>query len=429
MLPRMRRSSRLRFCFFAILGVACSSSKVDVQGPPSAGGAPLPCAVDAVIDAQCRQCHSSPPKFGAPMALLTSGDMNVAARTDHAKKVYELVGTRIHDDAKPMPQAPNARLSAGDTKIIDDWIAAGAPPGNVACASVADGGAGDSGTSPLTCDVHDALVSMSPWTMPSATDDVYVCYGFDVTVGQKRHVVAIGPNIDNSKIVHHALLFQSPSTVSGVPAPCSSGGAVGWRILYGWAPGGKNIELPAEAGFPEQGVTHYVVQIHYNNVNHLAGEKDSSGFTLCTTDQLRANDADVMAFGSESFTIPAQSKKNMTCSVTVPSTFNGLHMFAALPHMHKIGNVIATTNGADDMGAQLNWDFQNQVWFPINTVLHTGDVVKTRCAWTNTTTSPVGFGPNTNDEMCYSFTMYYPRVTTALFNWQLPSATSTCVDN
>ncbi|MEO6418433.1 MAG: peptidylglycine alpha-amidating monooxygenase, partial [Polyangiaceae bacterium] len=349
----MSRSSVLRLAFasISILGFACSAKDVTQDsGPPSVGGDPLPCAVDAVIDANCRQCHSSPPKFGAPMALITSGDMNVAAHTDHAKKVYELVGTRIHDDAKPMPQAPNPRLSAGDTKIIDDWIAAGAPAGTVACASSADGGGGDSGTSPLACDVHDTLVSTSPWEMPMTTEDEYVCYGFDVTVAQKRHVVAMGPNIDNSKIVHHALLFQAPNTVSGVPAPCQSGGGVGWRILFGWAPGGKNIELPPEAGFPEEKTTHYVVQVHYNNVNHLVGEKDSSGFTLCTTDQLRPNDADVMAFGSEKFTIPAQSKKDMTCSITVPSQYNGLHLFSSLPHMHKIGSVIATTNGAADLG-------------------------------------------------------------------------------
>ncbi len=38
----------------------------------------------------------------------------------------------------------------------------------------------------------------------------------------------------------------------------------------------------------------------------------------------------------------------------------------------------------------------------------------------------VKFGETTVEEMCYSFTMYYPKVQQALWSWALPAVTSTC---
>ena len=61
---------------------------------------------------------------------------------------------------------------------------------------------------------------------------------------------------------------------------------------------------------------------------------------------------------------------------------------------------------------------------PVTATLHGGDVIKTRCAWNNTTDQTVQFGENTENEMCFSFTMYYPRVT--LPSWMAPAAISTC---
>ena len=55
-----------------------------------------------------------------------------------------------------------------------------------------------------------------------------------------------------------------------------------------------------------------------------------------------------------------------------------------------------------------------------------GDVITTRCAWKNTTGADVKYGEKTADEMCYSFTTYYPRVDSSLWSWALPAASSTC---
>jgi hypothetical protein len=52
--------------------------------------------------------------------------------------------------------------------------------------------------------------------------------------------------------------------------------------------------------------------------------------------------------------------------------------------------------------------------------------VSTRCYWENPTSSTVGFGEDTSDEMCYSFALYYPKIEAAQFHWTLPAAASQC---
>jgi hypothetical protein len=398
-------------------------------------GTPLPCDVDDVLARRCRTCHVNPPEHGAPMPLLFQENLDAPARSDPSRKVYELVHERIHDDAFPMPQPPNARLDERDMKTLDDWIAKGAPH---ATSCAADGGTPlpDSGPPILTActpDMH--MKPSSAWVMPETTDDVYVCYGFDITPGVKRHVTAIAPIVQNGAIVHHALLYQADTAVDSKPTVCDPGGATKWRIVYGWAPGGLAMELPPEAGFALEGTTHYVAQIHYSNLTHLANQADATGFDLCTTDQLRPNDADVLAFGSMNFEIKPHSTLDTTCSITLPTLIPKVHVFSAFPHMHQLGKSIGTTvlpagGGAPiDLGGQAHWNFANQLWFPLDTMVGGGDTVQTRCAWTNPGDKPVSFGSATSDEMCYSFTAYYPKIKFPQWSWALPANGSTCQEN
>jgi len=410
-----------------LASVACSSESAS----GSAGVVPaLPCAVDAVLVASCQKCHSSPPQFGAPMPLVTYADLQAPARSNPSQKVYEVVETRIHDTAAPMPQPPNPPLDAADTATIDSWVAAGAPSGTATC-SAPDAGVNPANVS-LSCTPDTHLIGASPWAMPPNTTDIYVCYGVNLNLTSKRQVIGIAPRVDNHSIVHHALLFQSDTPVSSTPAPCNSGGATNWRIVHGWAPGGQPFNLPPEAGFAEDQTTNYVVQVHYNNINELTNQTDTSGFDLCSTDELRPNDADVLAFGTVNFTIPPHDGLDITCSVPIPEELGGLHVIAAFPHMHELGKEIETSiyragaGSAIDLGDQPTWNFQSQLWFPLEQTVNAGDVVKTRCAWENTTDAPVSFGPYTEDEMCYSFTMYYPKITNAKWYWGAPALKSTC---
>jgi hypothetical protein len=415
------------------------SGKPAVPGETQVPGT-LPCDVDKVLADNCRKCHSDPTEFGALMPLVSMTDLHRAARTDAARKVYELVPARVADDAKPMPPYPNARLSAADRAILSGWSAAGAPAGTTA----------DCGNKPpkvdpgVACKPDLSIGPATPYAMDAAAGDEYVCYGVELSRPTPTHVTAFAPRIDNTKIVHHVVLFEAASAVSTTPTKCSAGGSLQWRMVMGWAPGGKGLELPPEAGFPLKttgaGTTHYVVQTHYSNPQALAGQTDKSGFDLCT-EPPRKYEADVLAFGTQSIDMPAGAAAyEKVCSITVPQQLSGLHLIASMPHMHQLGTDMATQllaggagGAASDLGTVTGWSFNSQAWIGIKgapgetgAITKTNDVIKTRCAWKNTTGAQVKFGEKTSDEMCYSFTVYYPKVQSAIWSWASPSITSQC---
>ncbi len=410
---------------------ASPDAGVDAAGAAESGAqvsTGLPCDVDAVLQTHCRKCHASTPVYGAPMPLVTHADLTAPAKSDPSKKVYELVVQRIRDDAKPMPQPPNARLAAGEMATLDGWVGAGAPRSGDACS-----GDADAGSQALACTPDLSVAPAAPWTMPQTATNEYVCYGMEVTAGAAKHVVALTPRVDNAKIVHHILLFQTDAAYPSTPQKCSPGGSLQWKLMFGWAPGGKNLQLPPTVGYPlaASGPSHFVVQVHYNNVSGLTGEKDTSGFDLCTAPP-RANEADVLAFGTQKIDIPPNASKETTCTLDVPPALAGVHILAAMPHMHQLGTSIETKlvpagGGPEvDLGTASSWDFNNQSWLPVDATIGANDVVRTKCAWTNTTGARVKFGENTEDEMCYSFSMYYPRIQSSLWTWAAPALISTC---
>jgi hypothetical protein len=404
-----------------------------VSIPP--GATPLPCDVDAVLQAHCQSCHQNPPINAAPMPLLTWQQLQAPSHSDPSTPVYKMVGKRIHDDQAPMPQPPNPRLSSADTATLDTWIAAGGPAGAEAC--VGDASLPDASPPPAQCTTDNVMLAPSqPWAMPTADNDDYVCYGVTLpaAAGVTNHVIGVTPRIVNNKIVHHVLLFQADAPMSSVPTKCSAGGSLQWRIVYGWAPGGTAMQTPPNVGFPYDNSTNWVVQVHYNNVNHLANETDTSGFSFCSTDQPVKYDSDVVAFGTQNISIPANGKLDETCTLTVPSLFSGIHVFSAFPHMHQLGTAIETVQtlaggGVIGLGKNDPWNFNNQLWFPVDSVITQGDTISTRCVWQNDTSQPVSFGQNTENEMCYSFTAYYPRVTAAFWSWALPAIQAQCTPN
>lgn len=392
----------------------------------SSGGGPsgtLPCDVDAVLAKNCRQCHSTSPQYGAPMPLVTYADLHAPAVSAPDRKVYELVKERIHDDVHPMPQPPNQRLSAADTATIDAWVASKAPAGTSECTN---NPTTDGGVAALNCTPDQLIRPGAKYTVPK-TDDIYVCYGFDTNATSKRHVIAAGPRIDNTKVVHHVLLYQANATVSPTPTPCGAGGGQGWRLVTGWAPGGKNLELPPEAGFAEEsGTTHWAIQIHYNNAQGLDGQTDETGYDLCSTDQLRPNDADILATGTADITIQPRSTRTSTCTLDVPAQFGNINVISSWAHMHRLGKAQYAKrqrNGeVTDILNAPSYDFNTGATAQnVRVDVKAGDRIETMCKWTNKTDQTVKFGEGTGDEMCFAFLTYYPKITQPGFNWYVPS--------
>jgi len=422
-------------------GGASSSGGASSGGASSSGGSSggssaasaLPCDVDAVLKTKCQSCHGASPDFGASVPLVTHADLTKAF-TKGSGKVYEAVLARVKDAARPMPPQPNPHLADKDVATLESWVKAGAPSSTETC-----GGADVPSEKPLPCTADQTLVAAQPFTMQAGAPlDQYVCFGFDVNVAAKRHITALGPKVDNKKILHHILLFQTSQAYSTTPKACAAFGSASWKLVAGWAPGGGNLELPVEAGFPEEkGTTHWVVQLHYNNALNLPGATDRSGYQLCTTDKLRPNDAGVLAFGSTNFNLPPRATTAVTCDYTLnDNRFNGVKFFNASPHMHTRGLSMSTVKlagGAQEtIFDQPNFSFENQSNYPITKTGKKGDVFRTTCTYKNTGDTAVKFGEGTGDEMCFDFLAYYPAIPDQtllglpVFTWVTPSAGAKC---
>lgn len=211
---------------------------------------------------------------------------------------------------------------------------------------------------------------------------------------------------------------------------------VGVEAALRLGPGTPPHVLPDEAGFPiDAGETvHFVLQIHYNNLGGLAGETDQSGIDLCTTESLRPHDADIMALGGIfNDTIPPMSTATASCSLPIPAQvdpFFPVTIFQSWPHMHVSGKAlhswIENGDGTTPLVDVDDYDFNYQVTYPNDVQLKVGDTVRTTCTWQNTTASPKGFGEDTNDEMCFNFVSYYPRIESSFWQWLLPAYSASC---
>lgn len=411
---------------------ACSSTTSDAT---AASGMPS-CDVQATLVNRCQSCHSDPPKFGAPMPLVTRGDLLAKSSRDSSKTVADRSVARMRDPQSPMPQAPNPRATDAEIAALESWINAGTPENTAACATPPTDASAPPPGDKLACAPDVTLKAPTPFEMPQETEDEYVCYGVDLPgAAQKRHVIGFDAHIDNTSIVHHILVFEAPATEAATPHKCKDIFPIDWKLIYAWAPGTKPYNLPPEAGYPlDAGATsHYVVQIHYSNLKRLAGQKDATGVDLCTTPTLRPNDADLIAVGGDKFTLPPKAKTTIECSLKIPQNKDKfpITVFRGWPHMHQLGAAFSTkvnhANGtSSSLGEVATWDFYNQIGYPMNVQVGAGDTVVTRCTWNNTTSERVNFGEKTGDEMCYNFVTYYPKTNLQAFSGVIPAAISDC---
>jgi len=401
-------------------------------GTGTGGSSALPCDVELVVREKCQLCHAAQPLYGAPMPLVNAKDFAAPGQSDPSKTMAQLVSERIHDPDKPMPPRPTGPLDAAALETLDAWLIEGAPGGKTPCSTMSGGG-GSSGGGTVACVPDVKLRAATAYKMPKLKADQYVCYGADIAVAEKRHIIGVVPAIDNEVIVHHMLLYETDTARSPTPSVCGPAGPTNGRLVSVWAPGAQALELPPQAGMPLDGTKHYVIQLHYSNLMKLSGQTDLSGFDICTTTNLRANDADILAFGTLNINIPAHGSSDRTCDLIIPPELPKINVFAAGPHMHTYGKFISgevlhSSGDPYTLATRNPWSFDSQYWDAVSTTVSPGDTVRVRCAWNNPTATPVLFGEKTTDEMCYVFAAYWPRITLPQWNWQATAVFANCTD-
>jgi len=125
---------------------AASNGGAEVgSGGATAAGEGLPCEVSLLLTKYCATCHSSPPKAGAPQALLTYANLNALAVTAPTEKLAAFSVTRMQNGT--MPPKPFPAPTASEIATFKAWV--------------------DSGMPMTTCGMDlDAGVPMNPYDTP-----------------------------------------------------------------------------------------------------------------------------------------------------------------------------------------------------------------------------------------------------------------------
>lgn len=437
----MRRLRPASFLVPVALVAACSpdssTSSPSSSGPAAQGatGTPLPCDVSEALT-RCRDCHSSPTRFGAPMSLVTYEDL--VRDTPSTPGVSTLVRAleRMKSSDRPMPPVPRERASFAEYGPLDAWLERGFPPGDPA-AKCAPATSPDGGAVTPTCEPDLPLRPASPYSLAEGTEDVYVCYGVEVPApAGKRQVTGIVPRVDDTAVVHHIVVFEADKPESTKPHKCKDIFPIDWKAIYAWAPGAPPYMLPEEAGFPmaEGAPTHLVVQVHYSNLKHEAGHVDATGVDLCTTETPRKYDADIMWIGGFDFSLPPHRSSTVECTFDWGHNWDKylpLQIVQSWPHMHQLGRKLTTDLVRADgttvpLGHADPFSFFDQAGYAVDATVSNGDRFVTRCTWENTTDQTVVWGEETHQEMCFNLLTYYPRIPLPQFSGPAASYLSDC---
>ena len=392
-------------------------ASADAGGSASSGSSSW-CQAKAIFDKSCLACHDGKGSSGTPMGLTKYEDYVAPAPVSSGKKVYEAIGARLHDSARPMP--PKGNLSSADLALLDAWIAAGAPPGDPTKPCVNNG----------VREPYD-----TPWPPPGGCDAMYklTAHGtggvgtpfvvqprgethpqvqWDAPWGnEKVQAIAFRPITDNKLVLHHWILYSNQGNTA-----VGGGGA----FLTGWAPGDdERPPMPADVGLEmPTGAGSLRLDMHYNSLTATEAENDQSGVEVCVVKgaNLRKNPAAVtMSLAVFGFPLAPANKTNheatAVCNVTAKQP---VHIMTAAPHAHRLavstrftvkkkdGREIVMLDHPFIYGEQGSYGLEEEA------IVETGDKITTTCVYTNMTNQNVNFGPNTADEMCFNFAMYYP---------------------
>jgi hypothetical protein len=354
------------------------------------------------------------------MPLVTWDDTQRPSISNPAEPVWKRMKARLHDAKSPMP--PVTPLATSDLAALDAWLDAGAPRAEGTCVSRADAGPQPaSGPDALPCPRSEQRTFLAHGAGPGGKFHVdqnggneYACFSWRSPFGTPTEATAFAPVIDDKRVVHHWILYQTASQQpDGQFGPCNMPSDA--RFVAGWAPGGGNTVLPTDVGQDLQGASgSFILQLHYWNVAGYADANDASGVAFCTTTTPRPHAAAVVALGTLNISIPPHTPDYVATATCTDKATSEIHIIRTAPHMHTHGTSFKTeilraaSSALDTLVDVPRWDFNNQAGREVDVLLNPGDVLRTQCHYTNAGDTTITFGERTEDEMCFNFVLVWP---------------------
>ncbi|XP_064390589.1 peptidyl-glycine alpha-amidating monooxygenase-like isoform X2 [Halichondria panicea] len=259
----------------------------------------------------------------------------------------------------------------------------------------------------------------SPDSPPKHND--YMCVGVSLP-RENSYIVGYEPRAD-SRVVHHMLMFGCPGSVpqntwscKSTPSVCPNGGY--GKILYAWALNASGLQLPQDVGMqigPSVKVMSLVIQIHYGHPETVPDLEATSqeSVVLHTSKERQKNVAGIYIMGGTN-SLEAGKKEVFSDSACKFAGPNNIYPFAFRTHSHSLGHqivgyIVKPEGKWELIGTRSPQDAQT--FYPAaspSLEVVKGDTLALRCVFnTLEKTHTVRMGPDSEDEMCNFYIMYY----------------------
>lgn len=317
-----------------------------------------------VINEHCAPCHR--PGGSAPFSLLT-----YEALRPRAREVVDAVVRRQmppwKPDDPPGTFLGDRRLTASQVDLFRQWLAAGAPQGDVAGAPVPpdDGTPWQLGTPDLVLDLE------RPYTLAPGPREQLRNFVVPVPVDRPRYVRAWEFRTGNARAVHHATLMvdrgggarrldrETPESGYEGLIPFSAQSPDGYFL--GWTPGQRAQVSDADTAWRLDPGNDLIVMLHLK-----PGERPESvgaSVALYFSDRPPARTPVMIRLNRQDLDIPAgRAAYPATDTYTLPVD---VELHAVQPHAHYLARrVRVSAQAADGSTRSLlhigDWDFHWQ---------------------------------------------------------------------
>lgn len=265
------------------------------------------------------------------------------------------------------------------------------------------------------CEFHELRASEDrgarPYRVAADAGNLYHCFVFDLQLTQPTQGLAFYPIIDNTKILHHFLLYQRDALDTSAPeVDCEQATTADAVVVAGWAPGAGDWVLPDNVGI-SLGTGRFMLEVHYSN-NTGEDQSDQSGVKICATRNIRPNTATISWLGNQLFFVPPHVKDYQVQGRCAPTSKQPIHVLRSWPHMHRLGKrvsmVLDRADGTRETVYDVPFSFDDQKQYDTPLVLNPGDSLLTTCYYDNPNDRVVQIGLKTTDEMCHNYVIAYP---------------------
>jgi hypothetical protein len=385
--------------------------------------------IAAIIYQKCSSCHR-PGEIG-PMALTNYDEV-----VSWGGMIQYVTSNKIMPPWQTDPEYSSFLeenyLTEQEIALISEWVDAGMPRGNA-------------NEEPAFPDFPEGSVLGTPdlvlemeqdWLHEGNYQDDYRYFVLPTSLSEDRIIKAIEFRPGNSKIVHHALLFEDTEGIAAANDAATpeygfdgfgsfTGGGIAETLnqkqFPGYVPGQKPIRFPDGTGQVLKAGADIVMQVHY--APWPVDETDKSSINIFFMDETeetieREVEGHTMvplpSVIGELFFIPANTTRTFHGQYVVEEDIS---LITIAPHMHLLGQDWEVWLEKPD-GEVVNlikipeWDFnwQGAYYFDRYIVAPAGSIIHGVASYDNTVNNPsnpsnppqqVNWGEFTTDEMYY----------------------------